>query len=788
MYISQAYADQKKKLNLLLKSESKPLITAIQKSFLSNENPLTIKASNYMGPCGNRIRRFENLKALLNRDPLDGEDGYTHSWSSLASSADGQTIVTLDYSGKPRWYEVKEHDQEQNHDPVIPASKCTFVERINDFSQSDHGNLLPHRHPAYRGLELVESTTSRATSCLLLKSRKSYQLQNALISEDNSLATQIIANITLDERDILDGCILSNGIAGVYDYLAMIDSFGKVYIRNVDNLHASISRNCIIGNLEDLDSSSSQDQKSCWASIKGSCNGDHLFASTRKIVKLFDLRSRPHEGNYSKIFSIPISRENESSSEMIGGILNNHKASEGLLYFCSNLRIGAVDKRMPGRVYSQVQLYNSPSFSKKVALPSGLTSFSTMCQSNDNPSRLDYLAAWMPYSSSSQSNHPSAIVTCFDQSYNFCVCRNSSFNRLRISSLEECHNGDHTDISTAPLIIRGKPLRIGGPQCCIDFSNEQLSNRLSLPCTGSVITKLHASKFNGASDLSILTTNVAGDIFMTALSENKEQDYRTTSSNKHFYDWKHIGSENITLTDKTEQLREELINKWWITESTFKDESSKSSNVEIEMRFGHLKTANRIFKLKPNACLNSNPELKSMIEEGSIDSMFVTKYNRRKFSKEYKLLARSEGRLDSLGRVNYAKSIAYATKIRKKKELKLIRQEHIKKVNNKRWNSGEVRTATSDEISDWNRWKLVTKACPSLKAICPDRYSGPQGIRAKDQLSSNEIDSSLRVSRKKYYTSNSENDKTSDIKYEYYTTKKIRLKKPTNYKCCYENE
>merc|ERR1712203_1135734 len=145
---------------------------------------------------------------------------------------------------------------------------------------------------------------------------------------------------------------------------------------------------------------------------------------------------------------------------------------------------------------------------------------------------------------------------------------------------------------------------------------------------------------------------------------------------------------------------------------------------------------------------------------------FVTKYNRRKFSKEYKLLARSEGRLDSLGRVNYAKSIAFATKIRKKKELKLIRQEHIKKVNNKRWNSGEVRAAASDENSSvWNRWKPVTKACPSLKAICPERYSGFQGIRAKDQLSSNEIDPSLRVSRKKYYTSHSENDKTSNIKY-----------------------
>ena len=762
LYISQAYADRKKKLNLLMKAESKPFITAIQKSFLANENPLTIKASSKnMGPWGHRTRRFENLEALLSRDPLDGEGGYTHSWSSLASSSDGQTIVTLDYRGKPQWYEVKELDQEQQDDPVIPASKCTFVERINNFSHSDHGNLLPNRHPAYKGLELVESTTSRDTSYLLLKSRKSYQLQNVLMSEHNGLATQIIANITLDEGDILDGCMISNGIAGVYDYLSMIDRFGKIYIQNVDNLNASTSRSCI-GNLEDLDSSLSQNQKSCWASIRGSCNGDHLFAATRKIVKLFDLRSRPHEGNYSKIFSIPTTREHESSSEMIGGILNNHKASEGLLYFCSNLRIGAVDKRMPGRVCSQVQLHNSPSFSKKVALPSGLTSFSTMCRSNYNPSRLDYLAAWMPYSSSSRSNHPSAIVTCFDQSYNFCVCRNSSFNRLRISSLEECQNGDHSDISTAPLVIRGKPLRIGGPQCCIDFSDEQLYNRLLLPCTGSVITRLHASKFNRSSDLSILTTNVAGDIFMTSLSENKEQDNRFTSSNKYLYDWKHIGGENLTLTDKAEQLREELINKWWIKESTFKNEFSKSSNVDIKMRFGHLKTANHIFQLKPNACLDSNPEPNSIIEE-TIDTMLETKGKGIKFSKEYYLLARSEGRLDSLGRVNYTKEIAHLRKTRKKKELKLIQQAHMKKINEKRWNS----------LGGTGR--IFREACPRLKNILnPEKYSGPQGIRANDQLSSKEVDSSLRISREKYYTSHSENDKTPVTKYQYY--------KPPNYK------
>ena len=756
LHISQAYADRKKKLNLLMKSESKPFITAIQKSFLANENPLTIKASKYAGSYGDRICRFENLKALLDRDPLDGEDGHSHSWSSLSSSSDGQTIVTLDYRGKPRWYEVKEHDQQQNDDTVIPASKCTFVERKNDNSKSDHCNLSATRHPAYRGLELFESNTSSDASRLLLKSRKSYQLQNVLISEDNEVATKIIANIALDDKDILDGCLLSNGIPSVYDNFAMIDSFGKIYIQNVDNLQASTSRNCIIGNLEDLGSSSSQNHQSCWASIKGSCNGDHLFAATRKIVKLFDLRSRPHEGSFSKIFSIPISRDNESSSEMIGGIVNNHKASEGLLYFCSNLRIGAVDKRMPGRVYSQVQLYNGPSFSKKVALPSGLISFSTMCQSNDNPSRLDYLAAWMPYSSSSQSNHPSAIVTCFDQSYNFCVCRNSSFNRLRISSLEECQNGDHGDISTAPLVIRGKPLRIGGPQCCIDFSNEQLFDRLSLPCTGLVIARLHATKFNRSSDLSILTTNVAGDIFMTALSENKEQDYKLTSSSKHSYDWKHFGSNNLALTDKTEQLREELINKWWITESTFKDESSKNSNDVKEMRFGHLKRANQIFQLKPNAFLNSNPESQSML----YDSMFVTKDNKRVFSKEYKLFARSQGRLDSLGRICYAKEMQYETKKKKKKELKLLQQEHIKRVNKKRWNRDEVTTATSDEHSSVSyRWR-VTDACPSLKRIYPEKYSGPQGIRANDQLSSNAVNSSLRISRTKYYT--------SDSKYEYY--------------------
>ena len=57
--------------------------------------------------------------------------------------------------------------------------------------------------------------------------------------------------------------------------------------------------------------------------------------------------------------------------------------------------------------------------------------------------------------------------------------------------------------------------------------------------------------------------------------------------------------------------------------------------------------------------------------------------------------------------------------------------------------------------------RIFRKACPRLKNILnPEKYSGPQGIRANDQLSSKEVDSSLRISREKYYTSHSENDKT----------------------------
>ena len=71
--------------------------------------------------------------------------------------------------------------------------------------------------------------------------------------------------------------------------------------------------------------------------------------------------------------------------------------------------------------------------------------------------------------------------------------------------------------------------------------------------------------------------------------------------------------------------------------------------------------------------------------------------------------------------------------------------------------------------------KIFQKACPSLREIInPEKYSGPQGIRANDQLSSKEVDSSLRIPRKKYYTSHSEDDKTPDTKYEYY--------KPPNYR------
>ena len=129
-HISEAYAARKKKLDILMRDEVKTFVTAIQKSFLSNDEPLSIHSytKRTLGRVGNRIRRFENFNKWLNEDPIDGKFGYTHSWSSLSATSDGKRIVTLNYQGKPIWYDIQENDNLIDDEQALPATKWKFKE------------------------------------------------------------------------------------------------------------------------------------------------------------------------------------------------------------------------------------------------------------------------------------------------------------------------------------------------------------------------------------------------------------------------------------------------------------------------------------------------------------------------------------------------------------------------------------------------------------------------------------------------------------------------------------
>ena len=56
--------------------------------------------------------------------------------------------------------------------------------------------------------------------------------------------------------------------------------------------------------------------------------------------------------------------------------------------------------------------------------------------------------------------------------------------------------------------------------------------------------------------------------------------------------------------------------------------------------------------------------------------------------------------------------------------------------------------------------QTFSQTCPSLKAINPSQYSGPQGIRSNEQLSGRKLDTNLQIPRVTYYSSKDELSKT----------------------------
>ena len=357
------------------------------------------------------------------------------------------------------------------------------------------------------GIDIAAGIGSSSTfQLILLKSKKELRMKKVVFTSETVSEQENFQDVLHMKQSLLsDACFLPFGIPGMCDAVAVVDEVGEVHLRNFKKSRLQ-TKTTLIGSLRD------ENAKSHWACLRASPSGDFLYGASRKRVKMFDLRSRPkYDGGHTNLFSILKDDTKRMNYEMIGGITNCSNTSTrvdlhgGKIYLCTNLRMIALDQRMPGRVCAQMMLYPNPSYSSKVAVPSGLAFCSTYTETNVDPSRLDYVAAWWPYSNSNTANAPAAILGCFEQSYSYCSCH-LPFMADRIPPLkfgEDCLNGDHSRIERAPTVVRGMPLRIAGPLTSVDFSNQPCIDRLSLPWAGLVMTKLGTDAKSNNCPLSI---------------------------------------------------------------------------------------------------------------------------------------------------------------------------------------------------------------------------------------------------------------------------------------------
>ena len=95
-------------LKLIMRKESRPVLTAVQMAWLLDEGPLKLQTSK-CGNYGNRHRRFSNLCRYLDDGPFSHKNTFDQGWSNLAATDDGCGVVALDRLGRQRWYNVDEH-------------------------------------------------------------------------------------------------------------------------------------------------------------------------------------------------------------------------------------------------------------------------------------------------------------------------------------------------------------------------------------------------------------------------------------------------------------------------------------------------------------------------------------------------------------------------------------------------------------------------------------------------------------------------------------------------------
>ena len=623
LLVAKQYSEQRKKIQHLMRNEAPYFVTGIQKSILADDRPLRVQSGKHVGKWGDRISRLDTLRTLLSKQSVSEKNCYNYGWSSLSASEDGHSVVVLDHLGQTKWYKIRENHS-TSHNVPIPVAKWKFESAGNSkINEKDNQHCFETDKHVPEGVEIINGVGSSDTfQMLLLKSRKQVQINKIFFQSDQNYRSQ--QNVGSDKLNtkLLDACVLSSGVPGIYDSYVIADENGDISLQNLYKRTIPSSKT-IVGSLRD--ENLLFQSTPVWAVLKASASGKYIYGATRKMIQMFDLRSRPrHHGSAIQLFSIARDRntakesiltEADGSLEMIGGIANDSQGSDRALCFSTNARIVTVDKRMPCRAYTQMRLHCSPSFSKKVSLPSGLASLSVSSTNDGNFSKLNYLASWWSYPSTNQHMYPTAIIGCFDQSYAYCPCNVRPQQALPVTLEDSCDDGDHTNINQAPIVVRGLPLHVGSPLNHIDFSNKPTVNRLSLPWTGLTMTTTlsKGTKIEGNS-LLILGANSVGDIFLTDISRNSNQDLGDLETqNFHSYYWE--SSENCTSLqnqsecDEKEMMKEKWITDWWAWENCVTDECQLERNIENPLVFGKFKTAQMIHNLKPYSQITSDTDV-----------------------------------------------------------------------------------------------------------------------------------------------------------------------------------
>ena len=720
--MAEAHASRKRKLKVIMKRESWPFVTALQKASLLDDTPIRYEY-RILTRFGSRKCRYKRFGDWLEAEPFPYRKSYNYGWSSLAASGDGKTIVVLDHSGLEKWYRLTQNNQCESSLPEMPATRYKFEEIKFRSDCNRNTPILKANELIPEGIEIVQDVGSSDTfQMVLLKSRNLLEISKSTFTSEIANC-RTVANFSFKESSLADACILPSGIPGIYDSVAAVNDLGEITLQNFGTIDSS-NQSSLIGKIKDEKSTC----LSIWAGLRPSPSGNNLYATTRKNVQLFDIRSRPrYEGGILSLLSIS-NNQNSDGYEMIGGITTTPSIQAGngrTLYMCSNLRIVALDTRMPGRPCTQVMLHPSPSFSKKVAIPSGLASISFSSETGIDPSKLDYVAAWWQHSGTSQSNRPAAIMGCFDRSYEYCPChiRSAAVRSLSLNLDESCVDSDHSKIDHAPMVVRGMPLRIAGPLSCLDFSNQPTADRLSLPWTGLVMTKLSdAAGISNESPLSILSTNVVGDIFLTEISKSKS-DFKCESGsslNDPSYYWPSISSQHGKIVSESiEQLREDAIKSWWEKECQSSINTSLDSSSNNTLNLSHLKTAKRIYTLKPFVLLDSNSDCK--MNNCKLERQFIQDRKEKKLRKNSRLKPKF-GPHKKVGRP----------------------------IKSGKWAKGGKWAKVKEEIPEI--LPTVIKSCTDLDIIMPENYTGEQGIRSSDRLAENKLETTLRIHRKCYFT------------------------------------